>query len=115
VFSRDFAEEQIRVFEDDKSKCQEMTYKKWRGRSPWKRFMEVSPLRSALSCFVHRCGVEKDSPARNRTPDRAAVTNPIVKLAAKKISRLRAQSGHSPAVGRLKRNPHRMRSSCRSL
>jgi cardiolipin synthase len=50
VFSRDFAEGQIRVFEEDKSKCQEMTYKKWKNRSLWKRFMEIitAPFRAQL-------------------------------------------------------------------
>ena len=50
VYSREFAESQIRVFEEDKAQCQEMTYKKWRHRSLWKRFLEVitAPFRSQL-------------------------------------------------------------------
>jgi cardiolipin synthase len=50
VFSRDFAEAQIRIFEEDKSKCQEITYKKWKNRSLWKRFMEIitAPFRAQL-------------------------------------------------------------------
>jgi cardiolipin synthase len=50
VFSGEFAQGQIEVFEADKARCQEMTYKKWKHRSLWKRFMEVitAPFRSQL-------------------------------------------------------------------
>lgn len=50
VFSREFAGEQIRIFEDDKTKCTEVTYQTWRQRSFWKRFMEVitAPFRAQL-------------------------------------------------------------------
>jgi len=50
VFSRDFALEQARVFEDDKRHSREMTYKQWTHRSLWKRFLEVitAPFRSQL-------------------------------------------------------------------
>lgn len=50
VFSREFAEEQIRIFEDDKTKCTEVTYQTWKRRSLWKRFMEVitAPFRAQL-------------------------------------------------------------------
>ena len=50
VFSKDFAAEQIRIFEDDKTKCSEVTYRDWKNRSLWKRFMEVitAPFRAQL-------------------------------------------------------------------
>jgi cardiolipin synthase len=50
VFSQEFAEEQIRIFEDDKTKCTEVTYQSWKHRSLWKRFMEVitAPFRAQL-------------------------------------------------------------------
>ena len=50
VYSREFAESQIQVFEADKAKCHEMTYKEWKRRSLWKRFLEVitAPFRSQL-------------------------------------------------------------------
>ena len=50
VFSREFAEEQIRIFEDDKTKCTEVTYQSWKHRSLWKRLMEVitAPFRAQL-------------------------------------------------------------------
>ena len=50
VFSKEFAEEQIRIFEDDKTKCTEVTYQSWKHRSLWKRFMEVitAPFRAQL-------------------------------------------------------------------
>ena len=50
VFSREFAAEQTRIFEDDKTKCSEVTYRDWNNRSVWKRFMEVitAPFRAQL-------------------------------------------------------------------
>lgn len=50
VYSRDFAAEQIRIFEQDRAKCREVTYKEWTDRSLWKRFMEVlaAPFRAQL-------------------------------------------------------------------
>jgi cardiolipin synthase len=50
VYSRQFAEEQIRIFEEDKQQARQMTYKEWKNRSLWKRFMEVvtAPFRSQL-------------------------------------------------------------------
>ena len=50
VFSKEFAEEQIRIFEDDKTKCTEVTYQSWKHRSLWKRLMEVitAPFRAQL-------------------------------------------------------------------
>jgi cardiolipin synthase len=50
VFSREFAASQIRVFETDKARCTEVTYKDWKSRSLWKRFMEVitAPFRAQL-------------------------------------------------------------------
>lgn len=50
VFSREFAAEQIRVFEADKARCSEVTYRDWKRRSLWKRFMEVitAPFRAQL-------------------------------------------------------------------
>ena len=50
VFSKEFAAGQIRIFEDDKTKCTEVTYQSWKKRSLWKRFMEVitAPFRAQL-------------------------------------------------------------------
>ena len=50
VFSKEFAAGQIRIFEDDKTKCTEVTYQGWKKRSLWKRFMEVitAPFRAQL-------------------------------------------------------------------
>ncbi len=50
VFSKEFAAEQVRIFEDDKTKCTEVTYQGWKKRSLWKRFMEVitAPFRAQL-------------------------------------------------------------------
>jgi cardiolipin synthase len=50
VFSSEFAEEQVRNFEADKAKCTEVTYKQWKSRGLWFRFMEVitAPFRSQL-------------------------------------------------------------------
>ena len=50
VFSHEFAAEQISAFEADKAKCSEVTYKDWKKRSLWQRFMEVitAPFRSQL-------------------------------------------------------------------
>jgi cardiolipin synthase len=50
VFSREFAAEQIRLFEEDKAKCGEVTYDEWKKRSLWKRFLETvtAPFRAQL-------------------------------------------------------------------
>jgi cardiolipin synthase len=50
VFSPEFAEEQVRIFEADKAKCTEVTYKQWKSRGLWKRFMELvtAPFRAQL-------------------------------------------------------------------
>ena len=50
VYAREFAEEQIRIFEEDKQRARQMTYKEWKDRSLWQRFMEVitAPFRSQL-------------------------------------------------------------------
>lgn len=50
VFSREFAAEQATIFEADKAKCVEVTYKEWKRRSVWDRFMEVitAPFRAQL-------------------------------------------------------------------
>ncbi|MEY2407917.1 MAG: cardiolipin synthase, partial [Verrucomicrobiota bacterium] len=40
VFSREFAEQQARVFDEDKSMSHEITYIEWKRRGWWKRFME---------------------------------------------------------------------------
>ena len=50
VVSREFAAEQIRVFEEDKAKCGEVTYEDWKKRSLWKRFLELvtAPFRAQL-------------------------------------------------------------------
>jgi len=50
VFSREFAASQTREFEADKTRCTEVTYKDWKKRSLWKRFMEVitAPFRAQL-------------------------------------------------------------------
>jgi cardiolipin synthase len=50
VFSPAFAEEQIRVFEADKAQSREVTYKEWKSRGLWKRFLEVvtGPFRSQM-------------------------------------------------------------------
>lgn len=50
VYSRVFAAEQTRIFEADKARSQEVTYKAWKHRGWWKRFMEVitAPFRSQL-------------------------------------------------------------------
>ena len=50
VFSREFADGQIQIFEEDKSKCHEITYKEWNNRSLWNRFMEVitAPFRAQM-------------------------------------------------------------------
>ena len=50
VLSKEFAAEQIRIFEADKAKCVEVTYKNWKNRSLWERFMEgvTAPFRSQL-------------------------------------------------------------------
>jgi cardiolipin synthase len=50
VYSREFAEEQIRIFNDDKRQAREVTYEDWKKRSLWKRFLEVvtAPFRAQL-------------------------------------------------------------------
>ena len=50
VFSHEFAEGQARVFDDDKQHSREVTYKDWKHRGGWKRFMEfiTAPFRSQL-------------------------------------------------------------------
>lgn len=50
VFAPQFAAEQIRIFEEDKKKSSEVTYKDWHTRSLWDRIMEVltAPFRSQL-------------------------------------------------------------------
>jgi cardiolipin synthase len=50
VFSHEFAERQAKVFEDDKLHSHEVTYKDWKHRGHWKRFMEMitAPFRSQL-------------------------------------------------------------------
>jgi cardiolipin synthase len=50
VYSRAFAVEQAKVFEQDKARSVEVTYKAWKKRGCWKRFMELitAPFRSQL-------------------------------------------------------------------
>lgn len=50
VYAREFAREQIRIFEHDKQRCHEVTYQEWTRRSLWKRFMEVvtAPFRAQM-------------------------------------------------------------------
>jgi cardiolipin synthase len=50
VYSREFAADQVRAFEEDKKNSREVTYEKWKKRSLWKRFMEVltAPFRAQL-------------------------------------------------------------------
>ena len=50
VFSREFAAEQIRIFEEDKQKAREYTYAEWKRRSLGQRAMEqlTAPFRSQL-------------------------------------------------------------------
>jgi cardiolipin synthase len=50
VFSTEFAAEQARIFEVDKARCREVTYKEWKHRSLWHRFLEVitAPFRAQL-------------------------------------------------------------------
>jgi cardiolipin synthase A/B len=50
VYSRSFAEEQIRIFEDDKRQAREVTYEDWKRRSVWKRILEIvtAPFRAQL-------------------------------------------------------------------
>ncbi len=50
VYSKAFAQEQIRVFDEDKSKAREVTYDDWRDRSLWERLLEVvtAPFRAQL-------------------------------------------------------------------
>jgi cardiolipin synthase A/B len=50
VFSREFASDQVRVFETDKARCKEVTYRDWKKRGVWERFMETitAPFRAQL-------------------------------------------------------------------
>ena len=50
VYSAEFAQEQVRIFEDDKKKSREVTYEDWKKRSLWKRFLEkvTAPFRAQL-------------------------------------------------------------------
>lgn len=50
VFSEDFAREQSAIFEADKAKSVEVTYRQWRRRGLWDRFMEVvtGPFRAQM-------------------------------------------------------------------
>lgn len=50
VYSREFALEQIQIFEEDKKRCREVTYADWKRRSLYKRLMELlaAPFRSQL-------------------------------------------------------------------
>jgi cardiolipin synthase len=50
VFSREFASDQVRVFEMDKARCKEVTYRAWKKRGIWERFMEMitAPFRAQL-------------------------------------------------------------------
>ena len=50
VFSPEFAQEQVRIFEADKAQSREVTYRAWKKRGWWKRFMEVvtGPFRSQM-------------------------------------------------------------------
>ena len=50
VYSPEFAAEQAEVFRIDKAHCREVTYKQWKRRSLWARFMETltAPFRAQL-------------------------------------------------------------------
>ena len=50
VYSKEFAEAQVRIFEEDKRKSREVTYEQWKKRSLWKRFLELvtAPFRAQL-------------------------------------------------------------------
>ncbi len=50
VYSTAFAAQQVAIFEDDKKKSREVTFKEWQDRSIWKRIMETftAPFRSQL-------------------------------------------------------------------
>jgi cardiolipin synthase A/B len=50
VFSTEFAEEQVQVFEADKALSNQVTLEEWKKRSLWKRFMELltTPFQSQL-------------------------------------------------------------------
>jgi cardiolipin synthase A/B len=50
IYSRTFAEEQIRIFEEDKANSREVTYEQWKRRGLGKRLLEIfwAPLRSQL-------------------------------------------------------------------
>ena len=50
VYSREFALEQARVFAADRELSHQVTYKDWKHRSLWKRFMEIvtGPFRSQM-------------------------------------------------------------------
>jgi cardiolipin synthase len=50
VYSREFAAEQIRVFEADRARSREITHEEWKGRGLWTRVMEFlcAPFRAHL-------------------------------------------------------------------
>ncbi|MFM1768295.1 MAG: hypothetical protein RJA22_824 [Verrucomicrobiota bacterium] len=50
VYSREFAAEQVRVFEADLARSREVTYQEWKRRGLWTRVMELlcAPFRSQL-------------------------------------------------------------------
>ncbi|HXJ58453.1 MAG TPA: phospholipase D-like domain-containing protein [Verrucomicrobiae bacterium] len=50
VFSTAFAAQQALIFEADKARCREVTYREWKKRSLWKRFLEMitGPFRAQL-------------------------------------------------------------------
>ena len=50
VFAPDFAAEQVRVFEEDKMQCREVSYEEWKKRGLLKRTMEKlsGPFKSQL-------------------------------------------------------------------
>jgi cardiolipin synthase len=50
VYSAEFAAQQALVFEADKGRCREVTFREWKRRSLWKRFLEkiTAPFRAQL-------------------------------------------------------------------
>jgi cardiolipin synthase len=50
IYSPRFAEEQSRIFEQDRAHCEEVTYQKWKHRSLCKKCLEIltAPFRSQL-------------------------------------------------------------------
>ena len=50
IYSADFAADQIRMFEQDKSMAHEVSYDEWKGRGMVNKMLEIllSPLRSQL-------------------------------------------------------------------